>query len=122
MNSIALISFDPHALARGYLLSEHCRDLLRKAAHALIIFGYFGSLPEIQTTLARPQRSIRISFLVWQIHKPIAGVVGSYIGALQPGKVDNQCVEKIPLFVFRGMERRPPTVGRYPGAYLRSLD
>ena len=63
-----------------------------------------------------------ISFLVWEIHKPIAGVVGSNVGALQPGKVDNQCVEKIPLFVFRGMERRPPTVGRYPGAYLRSLD
>jgi hypothetical protein len=62
-----------------------------------------------------------ISFLVWQIHKPIAGVVGSNVGALQPGKVDNQCVEKIPLFVFCWMERRPPTVGRYPGAYLRSL-
>jgi len=38
-----------------------------------------------------------ISFLVWEIHKPIAGVVGSNVGALQPGKVDNQCVEKIPL-------------------------
>jgi len=38
-----------------------------------------------------------ISFLVWEIHKPIADVVGSNVGALQPGKVDNQCVEKIPL-------------------------
>ena len=114
MNSIALNLLSPNALARGYLLSEHCRDLLRKAAHALIIFGYFGSLPEIQTTLARPQRSIRISFLVWQIHKPIAGVVGSNVGALQPGKVDNQSVVALPLVVF-------PTVGRYPGTYLRSL-
>ena len=59
-----------------------------------------------------------VSFLVWQIHKPIAGVVGSHIGALQPGKVDNQCVEKIPLFVFCWMERRPPTVGRYLAATL----
>jgi len=41
--------------------------------------------------------------------------------ALQPGKVDNQCVEKIPPVVFRWMERGPPTVGRYPGTYLRSL-
>ena len=62
-----------------------------------------------------------ISFLVWEIHKPIAGVVGSNVGASQPGKVDNQCVEKIPLFVFCWMERRPPTVGRYPRAHLRSL-
>ena len=53
-----------------------------------------------------------ISFLVWQIHKPIARDVGSNVGA---GKMDNQCVEKIPLFVFCWMERRPPTVGRYPG-------
>jgi hypothetical protein len=59
-----------------------------------------------------------ISFLVWQIHKPIAGDGGSNVGA---GKMDNQCVEKIPLLVFCWMERRPPTVGRYPGAYLRSL-
>ena len=59
-----------------------------------------------------------ISFLVGEIHKPIAGDVGSNAGA---GKMDNQCVEKIPLFVFCWMERRPPTVGRYPGAYLRSL-
>ena len=59
-----------------------------------------------------------ISFLVWEIHKPIAGDVGSNVGAR---KMDNQCVEKIPLFVFCWMERRPPTVGRYPGAYLRSL-
>ena len=36
--------------------------------------------------------------------------------------MDNQCVEKMPLLVFCWMERRPPTVGRYPGAYLRSLD
>src|SRR5258707_12265920 len=57
-----------------------------------------------------------ISFLVWEIHKPIAGDVGSNVGALQPRKMDNQCVEKIPLFVFCWMERRPPTVGRYPGA------
>jgi len=35
--------------------------------------------------------------------------------ALQPGKVDNQCVEKIPPVVFRWMDRGPPTVGRYPG-------
>ena len=56
-----------------------------------------------------------ISFLVWEIHKPIAGDVGSNAGA---GKMDNQCVEKIPLFVFCWMERRPPSVGRYPGAYL----
>jgi hypothetical protein len=60
-------------------------------------------------------------FLVWQIHKSIAGVGGSHVGALQPGNVDNQCVEMIPLVVFRGMERRPPIVGRYPRAYLRSL-
>ena len=59
-----------------------------------------------------------ISFLVWEIHKPIAGDGGSNVGA---GKMDNQCVEKIPLLVFCWMERRPPTVGRYPGAYLRSL-
>ena len=59
-----------------------------------------------------------ISFSVWEIHKPIAGDVGSNAAA---GKMDNQCVEKIPLFVFCWMERRPPTVGRYPGAYLRSL-
>jgi hypothetical protein len=76
--------------------------------------------PQRQPQVVKPMK-LCISFLVWQIHKPIAGVVDSRIGALQPGKVDNQCVEKIPLFVFRGMERRPPTVGRYPGAYLRSL-
>jgi hypothetical protein len=59
-----------------------------------------------------------ISFSVWEIHKPIAGDVGSNAAA---GKMDNQCVEKIPLFVFCWMERRPPTVGRYPRAHLRSL-
>ena len=35
-----------------------------------------------------------ISFLVWEIHKPIAVDGGSNVGA---GKMDNQCVEKIPL-------------------------
>jgi hypothetical protein len=62
-----------------------------------------------------------IGFLVWQIHKSIAGVVGSHVGSLQPGKVDNQSVVALPLVVFRWIERRPPTVGRYPGAYLWSL-
>src|SRR5260370_40389221 len=65
-----------------------------------------------------PRLQVCISFLVWEIHKPIAGDVGSNVGA---GKMDNQCVEKIPLFVFCWMERRPPTVGRYPGAYLLRL-
>src|SRR5258708_12314864 len=73
-------------------------------------------------TVAKPQvvkpMKLCISFLVWEIHKPIAGDVGSNVGAW---KMDNQCVEKIPLFDFCWMERRPPTVGRYPGAYLPSL-
>ena len=60
-------------------------------------------------------------FLVWQIHKAIAGDGGSHVGALQPGKVDNQSVVALPPVVFRWIERRPPTVGRYPGTYLRSL-
>lgn len=60
-------------------------------------------------------------FLVGQIHKPIAGVSGSHVGALQPGKVDNQCVVALPPVVFRWIERSPPTVGCYPGTYLRSL-
>ena len=62
-----------------------------------------------------------ISFLVWQIHKPIAGGGGSHVCTLQPGKVDNQSVVALPSVVFRWIEGRPPIVGRYPGAHLRSL-
>ena len=82
-----------------------------------------GNTAAAQTDKGAPREVVKpmklcISFLVWEIHKPIAGDVGSNVGA---GKMDNQCVEKIPLLVFCWMERRPPTVGRYPGAYLRSL-
>jgi hypothetical protein len=59
--------------------------------------------------------------LVWQIHKPIAGGGGSHVCTLQPGKVDNQSVVALPPVVFRGIEGRPPIVGRYPGACLRSF-
>ena len=61
--------------------------------------------------------------LVGQIHKPIAGGGGSHVGALQPGKVDNQCVEKISLFVFVGWNvAHPPwaaTQGPICGASAR---
>ena len=42
------------------------------------------------STLLRTQFDFEvcISFLVGQIHKPIAGGGGSHVGALQPGKVD----------------------------------
>ena len=65
--------------------------------------------------------SVHKLFLVGQIHKPIAGGGGSHVGALQPGKVDNQSVVALPPIVLRWIERRPSTVGGYPGAYLRSL-
>ena len=35
----------------------------------------------------------RLFNLIWEIHKPIAGDVGSNVGA---GKMDNQCAEKMP--------------------------
>lgn len=61
-----------------------------------------------------------ISFLVWEIHKPIAGDVGSNVGA---GKMDNQCVEKIPFSSFVGWNvAHPPwaaTQGPICGASAR---
>ena len=85
--------------------------------HMDLALNHLGKRRHGCRDIVKPMK-LWISFLVWKIHKPIAGDVGSNVGA---GKMDNQCVEKIPLFVFCWMERRPPTVGRYPGSYLRSL-
>ena len=81
------------------------------------------NVPSQEPVIFRAQFDLKvcIGFLVGQIQKSIAGVVGSHVGALQPGKVDNQSVVALSLAVFRWIERRPPTVGRYPGTYLRSL-
>ena len=82
------------------------------------------NVPSQEPVIFRAQfdfESVHKLLLVGQIHKPIAGGGGSHVGALQPGKMDNQCVEMIPLVIFRWIERRPPTLGGYPGAYLRSL-
>jgi len=73
-------------------------------------------------TVAKPQvvkpMKLCISFLVWEIHKPIVGDVGSNVGALQPGRWITSVWKRFPFRLLLMERRHPPWP--LPRTYLRA--